>query len=174
MEESGGLQSMGSLRVGHDRGTSLSLFTFMYWRRKCQPTPVFLPGESQGRGSFGGLLSMGSHRVGHDWSDLANISGQNSSKYINPITSHSSLLSSNLKPSDHLFSSVAQSCPTLCDPMNRSTPGLSVQTQIHRVGDAIQPSHPLSSPFPPAPNPCQHQSFPMSQLLAGLLKQTSN
>ena len=174
MEESGGLQSMGSLRVGHDRATSPSLFTFRYWRKKCQPTPVFLPGESQGRGSFGGLLSMGSHRVGHDWSDLANISRQNSSKYINPTTSHSSLLSSNLKPSDHLFSSVAQSCPTLCDPMNRSTPGLPVQTQIHRVGDAIQPSHPLSSPFPPAPNPCQHQSFPMSQLLAGLLKQTSN
>ena len=56
------------------------------------------------------------------------------------------------------FSSVAQSCPTLCDPMNRSTPGLPVhhhlpeftQTHVHRVGDAIQPSHPLSSPFPPA------------------------
>ena len=57
--------------------------------------------------------------------------------------------------------SVAQSCPTLCDPMNRSTPGLPVhhqlpeftQTHVHRVGDAIQPSHPLSSPSPPAPNP---------------------
>ena len=46
--------------------TSLSLFTFMHWRRKWQPTPVFLPGESQGRGSL-----VGSHRVGHDWSDLA-------------------------------------------------------------------------------------------------------
>ena len=58
------------------------------------------------------------------------------------------------------FSSVAQSCPTLCDPMNCSTPGLPfhhqlpefTQTHIHRVGDAIQPSHPLSSPFPPAPS----------------------
>ena len=48
-EESGGLQSMGSLGVGHDWVTSLSLFTFMLWRRKWQPTPVFLPGESQGR-----------------------------------------------------------------------------------------------------------------------------
>ena len=48
-----------------------SLFTFMHWRRKWQPTPVFLPWESQGRGSLVGLLSMGSHRVGHDWSDLA-------------------------------------------------------------------------------------------------------
>ena len=57
--------------------------------------------------------------------------------------------------------SVAQSCRTLCDPMNRSTPGLPVHTQIHvhRVGDAIQPSHPLSSPSPPAPNPSQHQSL---------------
>ena len=65
------------------------------------------------------------------------------------------------------FSSVAQSCPTLWDPMNRSTPGLPVhhqlpeftQTHIHRVSDAIQPSHPLSSPSPPAPNPSQHQNL---------------
>ena len=52
MRESGRLQSMGLLRVGHDWATSLSLFTFMHWRRKWQPTPVFLPGESQGRGSL--------------------------------------------------------------------------------------------------------------------------
>ena len=52
MEEPGRLQSMGSLRVGHDWATSLSLFTFMYWRRKWQPTPVFLPGECQGQGSL--------------------------------------------------------------------------------------------------------------------------
>ena len=51
-EEPGGLQSMGSLRVGHDWATSLSLFTVTHWRRKWQPTPVFLPGESQGRGSL--------------------------------------------------------------------------------------------------------------------------
>ena len=65
------------------------------------------------------------------------------------------------------FSSVTQFCPTLCDPMNHSTPGLPVhhqlpeftQTQVHQVGDAIQPSHSLSSPFPPAPNPSQHQSL---------------
>ena len=65
------------------------------------------------------------------------------------------------------FSSLAQSCPTLCDPMNHSTPDLPVlhqlpefaQTNIHRVGDAIQPSHPLLSPSPPAPNPSQHQSL---------------
>ena len=51
-EKPGRLQSMGSLRVRHDWATSLSLFTFMHWRRKWQPTPVFLPGESQGRGSL--------------------------------------------------------------------------------------------------------------------------
>ena len=54
MEEPGRLQSMGSRRVGHDWATSLSLFTFMHWRRKWQPTPVFLPGESQGRRSLVG------------------------------------------------------------------------------------------------------------------------
>ena len=52
MEEPGSLQSMGLLRVGHDWATSLSLFTFMHWRRKWQPTPLFLPGESQGQGSL--------------------------------------------------------------------------------------------------------------------------
>ena len=65
------------------------------------------------------------------------------------------------------FSSVGQSCPTLCYPMNRSTPGLPVlhqlpeftQTHVHRVGDAIQASHPLSSPSPPAPNPSKHQGL---------------
>ena len=65
------------------------------------------------------------------------------------------------------FSSVAQSCPTLCDPMNRSTSGLPVhhqllefiETHVHWVSDAIQPSHPLSSPSPPAPNPSQLQSL---------------
>ena len=70
MEEPGGLQSMGSRRVGHNWATSLSLFTFMQWRRKWQPTPVFLPGESQGRKSLVGFHLWG-RRVGHDWSNLA-------------------------------------------------------------------------------------------------------
>jgi len=72
-----------------------------------------------------------------------------------------------VNPASDQIRSVAQSCPTLCDPMNRSTPGLPVhhqlpeftQTHVHRVSDAIQPSHPLSSPSPPAPNPSQHQSL---------------
>ena len=59
MEEPGGLQSMGSWRVRHDWATSLSLFTFLHWRRKRQPTPVFLPGESQGRGSLVGCSPWG-------------------------------------------------------------------------------------------------------------------
>ena len=58
-EEPGGLQSMGSRRVGHDWATSLSLFTFMHWRRKWQPTPVFLPGESQGWRSLVGCRLWG-------------------------------------------------------------------------------------------------------------------
>ena len=72
-----------------------------------------------------------------------------------------------LKLSSGQFSLVAQSCPTLCDPMNRSTPGLPIrhqlpeftQTHVHRVSDAIQPSHSQLSPSPPAPNPSQHQSL---------------
>ena len=62
------------------------------------------------------------------------------------------------------FHSLAQSCPTLHDPLDCSTPGFTVhhqlpEIQVHQVGDAIQPSHPLSSPSPPAPNPSQHQGF---------------
>ena len=72
-----------------------------------------------------------------------------------------------LKEGSVQFNSVTQSCLTLCEPMNRSTPDLPVhhqlpeftQTHVHQVGDAIQPSHPLLSPSPPAPNPSQHQVF---------------
>ena len=74
---------------------------------------------------------------------------------------------SNLNINITQFSSVTQSCPALCDPMNCSLPGLpvhhqlleSTQTHVHQVGDAIQPSHPLSSPSPPALNPSQHQGL---------------
>ena len=76
-------------------------------------------------------------------------------------------------PESAQFSSVAQSCPTVCDPMNRSTPGLPVhhqfpeftQIHVHHISDAIQPSDPLSSPSPPAPNPSQHQSPQKSRTL---------
>ena len=97
--------------------------------------------------------STGSHRVGHEWSNLA-------AAVAATFTLHNSLNSVQ-------FSSVPQSCPTLWDPMNHSMPGLPVhhqlpeftQTHVRRVCDAIQPSHPLSSPSPPAPNPSQHQSL---------------
>ena len=90
----------------------------------------------------GRLQSMGSQRVGNDWA-------------------------TSLSLFTFMFSSVAQSCPTLCDPMNRRTPGLPVhrqlpessQTHVHWVSDAIQPSHPLSSPSPPALNLSQHQGL---------------
>jgi len=86
------------------------------------------------------------------------------SRLVIPVLPRSKHL---LIPLSVQFSSVAQSCPTLFDPVNHSTPGLPVhhqypefiQTHVHRVGDAIQPSHPLSSPSPPAPNPSQHQGL---------------
>ena len=79
-----------------------------------------------------------------------------------------------LLSSGQTFSSVAQSCRTLCDPMNHSMPGLPVhhqlreftQTQVHLLGDAIQPSHPLLSPSPPAPSPSQHQSLSSESTLS--------
>ena len=73
-EEPGRLQSMGSLRVRHDSATSLSLFTFMHWRRKWQPTPVFLPGESQGRGS----LVAAVFGVAQSWTRLKRLSSSSS------------------------------------------------------------------------------------------------
>ena len=130
-EEPAGLQSMGSLRVGHEWTTSLSLFTFMHWRREWQPTPVFLPGESQGRQSLVGC---------HLWESI-----------LKRLSSRSS----------------SNSCLTLCTPMDCSLPGSSVfhylpkfaQIHVHWVSDAIQPSHPLSSPSPPAFNLPQHQGL---------------
>ena len=76
-EEPGGLQSMGSLRVRHDWGTSLSLFTCMHWRRKWQPTPVFLPGESQGQGS----LVAAVYGVTQSWTRLKWLSSSSSSSF---------------------------------------------------------------------------------------------
>ena len=106
------------------------------WRIPCTEEP-------------GRLQSMGSQRVGHDWSDWAR---------TKLIVHHPSLINGH---SWFLqFSSVAQSCPTLCDPVDYSTPGFPVhhqlpklaRTHVHWVSDAIQPSHPLLSPSPPAFN----------------------
>ena len=130
MEKPGRLQSMGLLRVGHNWATSLSIFTLeKEMATHSSNFALRIPGTEEPSG----LPSMGSHRVGHDWSYLtaaaANWYSSNNLKIL------------------FQFSSVAQLCPTLCDPMNRSTPGLPVhhrlleftQTQVHQVGDAIQP-----------------------------------
>ena len=96
VEEPGRLQSMGSRRVGHDGVTSLSLFTFMHWKRKWQPTPVFLPGESQGQGSLVGCCFRG--RIESDRTEQLTLSG------FVPGASGGSAAKS------------LQLCPTLCDP----------------------------------------------------------
>ena len=75
-EEPGGLQSMGSLGVGHDWVTSLSLFTLMHWRRKWQPTPVFLPGESQGWGAWWAAV----YGVAQSWTRLKWLSSSSKGK----------------------------------------------------------------------------------------------
>ena len=116
----------------------------LIWRRKRQPTLVFLPGKSMDGGVWQATVHgfIESEMIEH--------------KYTHKHT-HDSFQ----------FSSVTQSCPTLWDPMNCSMPGLPVhhqlpgftQTHVHRVGDAIQPSHPLASPSPPALSPSQHQSL---------------
>ena len=78
-EEPGRLQSMGLQRVRHDWATSLSLFTFMHWRRKWQPTPVFLPGESQGRGSL-----VGCSPWGREESDTTEVTWQQQQQQVGP------------------------------------------------------------------------------------------
>ena len=80
-EKPGRLQPMGSLRVGHDWVTSLSLFTFMHWRRKWQPTSVFLPGESQGRGSLVGSV----YGVTQSWIWLKQLSSSSSMHSISTV-----------------------------------------------------------------------------------------
>jgi hypothetical protein len=97
----------------------------------------------------------------------ATVHGVTKSPIRSPSACQLLVLPQNLAHCPHQFISVAQSCPALCDPMNRSMPGLPVhhqlpeftQTHVHRVSDAIQPSYPLSSPSPPAPNPSQHRVF---------------
>ena len=133
--EPGRLQSMGSQRVRHDWATSLECFQYC---------------ENYEFSDWISTWCIGTgfnFPVGHSFS--VSFTGEQCHTMLSQ------------------FSSVAQSCPTLCDPMNRSTPGLPVhhqlpeftQTHIHGVSDAIQPSHALSSPSPPAPNPTQHQSL---------------
>ena len=128
-------------------------------------------GDGDGQGGLGCYDSWG--RKESDTTERLNSVHSCHRLLISSASVRSLLSFSLLCPSFHemfpsvQFSSVAQSCPTLCDPMNCNTPGLPVhhhvleftQTHVHRVCDAIQPSHPRSSPSPPAPNPSQHQSL---------------
>ena len=184
----GVLQSVGSQRVRHNWATELNWTEFEYivWPQNSKghttmlrnfvylmtfqndyfiimewlPTPVFLPGESQDRGAWWATIH------GNAESSMTELLALSLSCSILHPFSSKSFSFDNFALSVQ-FSSVAQSCLTLCDPMNRSTPGLPVhhqlpeftQTHIHWVSDAIQPSHPLSSPSSPAPNPSQHQSL---------------
>ena len=161
-EEPGGLQSMGSQRAGHNwsdlaqqtlpkrqqNDRKLILGTSLVAQQLTSPFSV--------RGA--GLIPGGGAEMSHAlWPKSQNTQQK---RYVTNSVKTLKIRSDQIR-------SVAQSCPTLCDPMNRSTPGLPVhhqlpefnQTHIHRVSDAIQPSYPLSSPSPPTPNPSQHQSL---------------
>ena len=146
------------------------------WRREWQPTPVFLPRELHGQRSLAGCNPWDCKQLDtteqFHFHIIKKVIWQMKLSFTNlPRRLEMQIqVCFTLKPcfyysitSFSQFSSVAQSCPALCNP----TPGLPVhhqlpeftQTHVHRVGDAIQPSHPLSSPSPPAPNPSQHQSL---------------
>ena len=106
-EEPGRLQCMGLQRVGHDRAPSLSLFTFMHWRRKWQPTPVFLPGESQGWGSL-----MGCHLWGRTESDITEAA-------VKESTTQGQLqppLDTCVAPIPHSYSPKSLFCPSFFGP----------------------------------------------------------
>ena len=136
-EKPGGLQSMGSRRVGHNWATSLSLFIFMHWRRKWQPTPVFLPGESQGRGAWWAAV----YGVAQSRTRLSSSSSSSSRvRKVKLCDQNWSLFTKSMLPfcpdipvdyipisfSVILTLEVAQSCLTLCNPMDRSLPRSSI------------------------------------------------
>ena len=147
---------------------SYDIYRILVW----QPTPALLPEKCYGQRSWWTTVHEG--RKESDTTQRLN-----NNKYKNKYKLHSfrvkktALLLIKLLKTIYIFisinhsSSVAQSCLTLCDPMNQSTPGLPVhhqlpeftQTHVHRVCDAIQPSPPLSSPSPPALNLSQHQGL---------------
>ena len=172
MEEPGRLQSMGSLS---QTWLSNCTFTFHFHalEKQLATHSSVLAWRIPGTVESSGLPSLGLHRVGRDWRDLAAAAAGFSYIYTyiplyvwtTASLSIHQLMDIMLFPCLQ-FSSVTQSCLTLCDPTNHSTPDLpvhqlpeSTQTHIHWVGDAIQPSHPLLSPSPPALNLFQHQGL---------------
>ena len=158
-EEPGGLQSMGQQRVVHNLATEHAC-------RNLQPMDGLIPSHPMhtscriwfGSGSLGSLLSRKSSK---NWVRIQ--FGQKMAFFLKSKMAKSFISFLNMCQ----FSSVTHSCLTLCNPMGCSTQGLPVhhqlleftQTHIHCVGDAIQPSHPLSSPSPPAFHLSQHQGL---------------
>ena len=149
----------------------------MYWRRKWQPTPVFLPENPRDKGAWWAAV----YGVAHSRTRLKRLSSSSSKAEAStapPQQFHTCacvLISSSYKGTSHIGVDAAaaaaakslQSCLTRCDPINCSTPGLPVhhqlpelaQTHAYRVSDAIQPSHPLLPPSPPALNLFQYQGL---------------
>ena len=144
-EEPSGLQSMGLLRVWHDWATFFSLFTFMHWRRKWQPTLCSCLENPRDAGAW--------------WASIHGVAQSDTTKWLSSSSGERMGI-------NYCSSSVAQLCLSLCDPMDCSMPGFPVlhyllefaQTHVHWVGDAIQPSHSLS-PCSPTLNLSQHQSL---------------
>ena len=143
------LEGLGAGGEGDDRGWDGRMASPTWW------TWVWVnSGSWWWTGRPGVLRFTGSQRVRYDWANFT-------------FTFKEDLHIISVQFSSVQFSSVAQSCPTLCDPINNSMPGVPVhhqlpkftETHVHRVGDATLPSHPLSSPSPPAPNPSQHQGL---------------
>ena len=170
----------GVARVGHDWATLLSLFTLMHWRRKWQPTPMFLPRESgDGRAWWAAICGAAQSRTRLNWLSssssrelfLTSVFACGWGKYIlQHIPCVLCVISET--ETDTRFSSVQSLIiPTLCRPMDCSTSGFPVhhqlpeptQTHVHWVGDAIQPSRPLLSPYPSAFNLSQHQFSSVAQ-----------
>ena len=143
MEEPGRRQSMGSQRVGNDWATSLSLFTFMHWRRKWQPTPVFLPGESQGRGAL--------------WAAVYGVAQSRTRlKWLSSILSVSSVQS--LSHARLFATPCNEACQASLSITNFQSLLEIISITSHQI-DAIQVSNPLSSPSPPAFSLAQHQGL---------------
>ena len=154
------------LRKGAQHHAPLRKWTFKPWQDTNHHTPSRMVKIKNKWITF---LKGAIPNVGKDAEKqiLLFITGGNTSRHFLKTVGISYEVKCNCTIRSDQIRSVAQSCPTLCDPMNRSTPGLPVhhqlpqftQTHLHRVSDAIQPSHPLSSPSPPAPNPSQHQGL---------------
>ena len=133
---------------------SIQSAVLCYPRAPAHMTTTTSPGGSR---RWPRELSSSSEHIHSEAAHFSSTAKDNAAKFSYPTSGSTS----------DQIRSVTQPCPTLCDPMNRSMPGLPVHhqlpefthTHMHRVSDAIQPSHPLSSPSPPAPNPSQHQSL---------------